>query len=98
MRKTKDYGYVKIGVPEKLLDHFRRVAQMTDSRITDVARDYFENMVALNLKYEQPIDVTVSLNNFDLDKLKLLAGRSNMNVKEYVTRYYNDSKITPDEV
>ena len=97
MRKTKDYGYVNIGVPEELLEEFRSTAASTGKKITDIARAYFENMIEINMKFEQPIDVSVSVNDFDLERLKWLAARSNMNVKKYIQAYYNASIMKPKQ-
>ena len=50
------------------------------------------------VRYDQPVDYSVSVKDLRLDELKVLAGKSNMTVKQYVETYYNDSIMTPDEV
>lgn len=90
--------YKKVMVPEGLYVWLKAEAKAQGKRLGVFAREYFDEMLRKGIRYDQPVDYSVSVKDFRLDELKVLAGKSNMTVKQYVETYYNDSIMTPDEV
>ena len=80
--------FVKIAVTEELYADLKSIAAQTDRPLGEVCTEYFELMCKRNVKYPmERTDLTVSAKNLDLDAVKVLAGKSNLNVKDYVKRY-----------
>lgn len=80
--------FVKIAVSEKLYADLKSIASQTSKPLGEVCTEYFELMCKRNVKYPmERTDLTVSAKNLDLDAVKVLAGKSNLNVKDYVKRY-----------
>lgn len=90
--------YKKVMVPEGLYVWLKAEAKVQGKRLGAFARDYFHEMIERDVRYDQPIDYSVSVKDLRLDELKVLAGKSNMTVKQYVETYYNESIMTPNEV
>ena len=80
--------WVKVGLPEALLEEMREKAKSNNTRIWKVAKSYFEEIVRQKKRFEQPIEVTVCVRDFDLSQLKDLAAKSNMTVTKYVETFY----------
>jgi hypothetical protein len=80
--------FVKIAVTEELYADLKSIAAQTDRPLGEVCTEYFELMCEREIKYPMDrTDLTVSAKNLDLDAVKVLAGKSNLNVKDYVKRY-----------
>ena len=80
--------FVKIAVTEKLYADLKFIATQTGKPLGKVCTEYFELMCKRNIKYPMNrTDLTVSAKNLDLDAVKVLAGKSDLNVKDYVKRY-----------
>ena len=91
-------NYRKVMISESLYTWLKSESKSQGKRLGVFAREYFDEMLRKGIRYEQPVDYSVSVKDLRLDELKVLAGKSNMTVKQYVETYYNDSIMTPDEV
>jgi hypothetical protein len=92
--------YTKIAVTEKLYRELKEGSKESGKRLGQFATEYFEDALKKGLIFEmERINLSISAKNFDLEALKRIAGRSNLNVKDYVKKYseiYPAKNFTPE--
>lgn len=79
--------YIKVAINEELYDHLRGMARAEKRTLNAVGYEFLSEMLERGYRFRQPIDKTLSVRDISLEKIKILAGRSNMSIKQYITAY-----------